>query len=193
MLGDRTHTVNDTLLLSQMRDGTRSAFDVLYEQYKIDVFNEAYKRLNDVDQAKDIVQDIFTALWIKGTTTIIENLPGYLYTCIRNNVYRLLQQRQRFTPIANLLTELGNNHNRADAKVLQHELARTYQQLIEKLPDQQRIIYRMRYEQNLSTEEIAQQLNLSNKTVRNHLGRALARLKSAFLVLQVIMWFTHRY
>lgn len=185
--------MNDTLLLSQMRDGTRSAFDVLYEQYKIDVFNEAYKRLNDVDQAKDIVQDIFTALWIKGTTTIIENLPGYLYTCIRNNVYRLLQQRQRFTPIANLLTELGNNHNRADAKVLQHELARTYQQLIEKLPDQQRIIYRMRYEQNLSTEEIAQQLNLSNKTVRNHLGRALARLKSAFLVLQVIMWFTHRY
>jgi len=192
MLGDRTHTLNDTLLLSQMRDGTPSAFDALYERYKIDVFNEAYKRLNDVDQAKDIVQDIFTSLWMKGTTTIIENLPGYLYTSIRNNVYRFLQQQQRFTPIADLLTELGNNQDRADAKVLQHELALAHQRLIEKLPEQQRIIYLMRYEENLSTEEIAQQLNLTNKTVRNHLGRALARLKSAFFILQIIMWFTHR-
>jgi RNA polymerase sigma-70 factor (family 1) len=192
MLGDRTHTVNDTLLLSQLRNGTRSAFDALYERYKVDVFNEAYKRLSDPDQAKDIVQDIFTSLWVKGTTTIIENLPGYLYISIRNNVYRFLQQQQRFTPIADLLTELGSDQNRADAKVLQHELARTYQQLIERLPEQQRIIYRMRYEENLSTDEIAQQLNISNKTVRNHLGRALARLKSAFFILQIIVWFTHR-
>ena len=62
MLGTRQHSAEDSLLLSQMRTGSSTAFDTLYDKYKKEVFNEAYKRLNDIEQAKDITQDIFIAL-----------------------------------------------------------------------------------------------------------------------------------
>ena len=188
MLGDKKHNAEDTLWLSQMRDGQRMAFDRLYEKYKKDTFNEAYKRLNDKDLAKDIVQDVFTALWIKGSEMEINNLPGYLYIAIKNNVLRLMQRESRFVPVPELLAELYNNKDRADAGILYQELKNAYEALVASLPDQQRIIYQMRYDEQLSTDEIAEKLNLSPKTVRNHLGRALMRLKTTFMLLQIVFW-----
>lgn len=190
MLGNKAHTFEDTELLSQVRDGNRSAFDTLYEKYKKDVFNEAYKRLNDKEQAKDITQDVFTALWVKGSQTIINNLPGYLYISIKNSVLRLMQRESKFVPIPEVLKELNTNYNRADANLLYNELVRAYETLIESLPEQQRLIYKLRYKDNLTPDEIAKKLNLSPKTVRNHLGLALARLKAAFLLLHIIFWVT---
>jgi RNA polymerase sigma-70 factor (family 1) len=192
LLANKTHSVNDTSFLSQMREGVRPAFDSLYEKYKKDVFNEAYKRLSDPDLAKDITQDVFTALWVRGSQTIIDNLPGYLYSSIKNNVYRLMQREKKFVPIADLLIELDNNNNRADADLLYAELVKAYEGLIANLPEQQRIIYKMRYNENLSPDEIAEKLNLSPKTVRNHLGRALAHLKDAFLLVQLMIWLSDK-
>ena len=189
MLGDKVHSPEDTKLLSLMRDGNRSAFDTLYDKYKKDVFREAYKRLSNEEQAKDITQDVFTALWVKGSQSSIDNLPGYLYIAIKNNVLRLMQRESKFVPIPDILLELSTNYNRADADLLYNELLRAYEALVESLPEQQRIIYKLRYNDNLTPDEIAEKLNLSPKTVRNHLGIALTRLKAAFMLVQVIWWF----
>lgn len=193
MLSKRVHSTEDTLLLAQLREGMRFAFDTLYEKYKADVFNEVYKRLGSVDQAKDVTQDVFIALWTKGSVTVIHNLPGYFYISIRNNVFRLMQRKRKFVPIPDLLSELKGNSQQADAGVLYKELLAKYKGLVEKLPEQQRIIYRLRYDDQLTPEEIAQKLHLSPKTVRNHLGRALTRLKALFLLTQVVFWITGKY
>lgn len=190
MLSKKAHSAEDTFLLAQLREGMRSAFDTLYEKYKADVFNEVYKRLGSVDQAKDVTQDVFIALWTNGSRTEIHNLPGYFYISIRNNVFRLMEKQRRFVPIPDLLSELKGNSQSADADVLYKELQTKYQALVDKLPEQQRIIYRLRYDDQLTPEEIAIKLNISPKTVRNHLGRALAHLKATFLLVQVIFWLT---
>jgi RNA polymerase sigma factor (sigma-70 family) len=190
MLSKKAHSAEDTLLLAQLREGMRSAFDTLYDKYKADVFNEVYKRLGSVDQAKDVTQDVFIALWTKGADTVIHNLPGYFYIAIRNNVFRLMERQRKFVPIPELLSELKGNSQSADAAVLYKELRTKYEALVDNLPEQQRIIYRLRYDDQLTPEEIAQKLHLSPKTVRNHLGRALTRLKAAFLLAQVIFWMT---
>ena len=188
MLGDRQHSAEDSLLLSQMRTGSRTAFDDLYNKYKKDVFNEAHKRLSDSEKAKDLTQDVFIALWVKASDVAIDNLPGYLYISIKNNVLRLLQREGKFVPIPDLLQELSNNSNRADADLLYKELLKSYKAVVASLPQQQRIIYQMRYEENLSPEEIALKLNLSAKTVRNHLGRALSRIKPTVILIPLILW-----
>ncbi|HZY35942.1 MAG TPA: sigma-70 family RNA polymerase sigma factor [Mucilaginibacter sp.] len=186
MLRDKIHDANDLFLLSEMRAGNRAAFDSLYEKYKKDVFNEAYKRLSDADLAKDVTQDVFTSLWIKGSENEINNLPGYLYISIKNNTLRLMQRQSKFIPIPDLLEELDNNRNRADAEMLYKELTRAYDSLIESLPEQQRVIYKMRYNDHLTPDEIAQQLEISPKTVRNHLGKAITRLKAAMMLIQLL-------
>lgn len=60
------------------RYGARHAFDILYNRYWKLVFNTAFKRLNDMERAQDITQDVFVQLWTSGTTTSIKNLPAYL-------------------------------------------------------------------------------------------------------------------
>jgi RNA polymerase sigma-70 factor (ECF subfamily) len=193
MLRDKVHSAEDTFLLSEMRDGNRSAFDSLYEKHKKDVFNDAYKRLNDAHLAKDVTQDVFTALWVKASATDIHNLPGYLYVAIKNNTLRLMQRQSKFVPIPELLTELSTYRNRADAELLYKDLAKAYEALVGTLPVQQRVIYKMRYQDQLSPDEIAAQLNISPKTVRNHLGKALAHLKETFLLVELFLWIADKH
>ena len=190
MLTGKVHTVQDSLLLIQLSEGSRNAFDTLYEKYWSSVVNEAYKRIGDRDQAKDIAQEVFTSMWTRGTETPIENLPAWLYTVTKNHVYKVIQKQERFVPIPDLLSELESYNDRADAAIIEKELLRAYEILIESLPDQQRIIFKMRYQDELSPVEIASNLSLSPKTVRNHLGRALVKLRTIFMLVEVMLILT---
>jgi RNA polymerase sigma-70 factor (ECF subfamily) len=71
--------------------------------------------------------------------------------------------------------------------MVKKELYRTLEALISSLPDQQLIILRMRYQDELSSNEIALKLNLSPKTIRNQIGRAILKLKTTIMMIQLIM------
>ncbi|MFA6945520.1 MAG: sigma-70 family RNA polymerase sigma factor [Pedobacter sp.] len=187
MLIGKSHTVEDSLLLVKLGQGSEEAFEVIYEKYWSNVFDEAYKRIGDRDLAKDIAQEVFTSMWTRGTETPIENLPAWLYTVTKNHVYKVIQKQERFVPLPDLLTELESYNDRADAVIIEKELLRAYETLIESLPDQQRIIFRMRFQDELSPDEIALKLELSPKTIRNHLGRAILKLKTTFMLFQLLM------
>ena len=189
MLTGKVHDVQDSMLLRQLSEGDTLAFDMLYEKYWRSVIDEAYKRTGDKDQAKDIAQEVFTSMWTRGTEKPIENLPAWLYTVTKNNVYKHTQQQGRFVSIPDLLFELESYNDLADAAILGKELRRAYQALIASLPAQQRIIFQMRYHDELSPDEIAIKLDISPKTVRNHLGRALTKLRATFMLVQLLLIF----
>lgn len=193
MLTGKSHTAHDGLLLIQLGEGSSHAFDVLYEKYWHNVVDEAYKRLGDKDQAKDIAQEVFTVMWTRNKEVPIENLPAWLYTVTKNQVYKLLQKQQRYVSVPDLLSELVSCSDRTDAAIIEKELIRAYNALVDSLPDQQRIIFKMRYHDELSPDQIASTLNLSPKTVRNHLGRALLKLKTTFMLFQLFIILTEKY
>lgn len=187
MLTGKIHSVEDSMLLLKLGQGSEDAFEAIYEKYWSNVFNEAYKRIGDRDIAKDIAQEVFTSMWVRGTETPIENLPAWLYTVTKNNVYKQIQKQERFVPISDLLSELQYNSASADALIVEKQLLLAYKCLIDSLPNQQRIIFKMRYQDEFSPDEIALKLKLSPKTVRNHLGRAILKLKTNFLMIQLAM------
>ncbi|MGB4400298.1 MAG: sigma-70 family RNA polymerase sigma factor [Daejeonella sp.] len=189
MSARKVHTVEDSLLLIKLSEGSKPAFDELFERYWRDVLDEAYKRIGDQDQAKDIAQEVFISMWTRGTESRIENLPAWLYTVTKNHVYKAIQKQELFVPIPDLLYELEGNHESADAEVLGKEIMRTYEVLLDSLPDQQRLIFKMRYQEDLRPDEIALKLQLSPKTIRNHLGRAILKLKTAFLLFILLVVF----
>lgn len=188
MLSSKKHTESDTSLLAEMRTGSRTAFDVLYEKYKRDVYAEANKRLHDPELAQDITQDVFIALWVKGREQDIANLPGYLFISIRNKVLRSIARMDKFVAMPELLADLAESNERPDQQMLYKELLEAYEAIVNNLPDQQRIIYKMRYTENRSPEEIAELMNLSPKTVRNLLGKALASLKSTMMIIHILIY-----
>nr|WP_068890392.1 sigma-70 family RNA polymerase sigma factor [Pedobacter panaciterrae] len=193
MLTGRIHTATDSRLLAELRAGSRTAFDSLYEQYKKDVYLEASKRLHDPELAKDITQDVFTSLWLKASEMQIDNLPGYLFISIRNKVLRTIQRQDKFVPISDLLQDLIANKERPDQDLMYKELLAAYEKLVADLPDQQRIIYKMRYTENRSPEAIAEILGLSPKTVRNHLGKAISTLKASLMLIQIIIYLSEKH
>lgn len=178
MLRTRIHTSEDSCLLDQLMEGSRQAFNCIYQKYWADVFDEAYRRLGNRDYAKDVAQEVFTSMWLRVSKKPIEDLPAWLFIVTRNQVFRVFQSMDRYVSFSELISEIVEKES-ADARILEKELLETYQDLIASLPDQQRIVFGMRYQESINPHEIAVRLNLSPKTVRNHIGRALVKLKAA--------------
>lgn len=182
----------DKLLLQQLRDGSTFAYRALYEKYWEQTYNNIYKRLKDQEQAEDLTQDVFMQLWVKREETFIENLPAYLYVTARNSVYKLMGKQSKFVPIDELLENLAKSENQTDARLLKNEFMKAYEALIDTLPLAQQMIFRMRYNDGLSPDEIAEALDLSPKTVRNQLGKALIKVKATLGLLSLIAILTQR-
>ena len=179
--------VQDKLLLLKLKEGNTDAFDALYEKYWKEIYTAAFKRLQDPAQAKDITQDVFLQLWLKREENNIDNLPAYLFTATKNKVYNWMEKERRFTPVPELLLQLKTSHDQTDAEILRKEFMKAYEALIDTLTQSQQQIFRMRYQQDLSTSEIAELLDISRKTVQNQLGKAVAQLRASLLLVSLVI------
>src|SRR6185503_2555069 len=170
---------DDTLLLQQVENGSKKAFNILFEKYWESAFSDAYKRLKKYDNAKDIVQEIFTHIWINRETLHIENLPAYLNIAIRNKVIKFVAKQKLVHPFFNILDNIPEKNSQTDADLLWKEFFKSYEELMESLPPKRQVIFRLRYEEDLPTKVISMQLGISRKTVQNQLGKAIETLKGS--------------
>lgn len=185
------HSLEDSLLLSRLRDGDKLAFDSLYSKYWLMVYNQSKKRLGQEYLAEEVVQEVFTQFWIRRSKDEIKNLPGYFYIATRNQVFKIQKREQLYFPVEEILDELKGHYDSADSELLYKELYNAYLQLLNKLSPQQKEIYEMKFHENLEVHEIAERLNISQKTVRNQLGRALSRLRSALNLISFLLVIIH--
>lgn len=181
----------DKELLQKLYSGDSYAFDALYANHWDKVYAQAYKRLQNSELAKDITQEVFVSLWARREINQIDNLPAYFFTAVRNNVFKVQRKQALFTPVNTLMEELYVSPNQADALLLENEFFKSLGSLIETLPPAQQQIFKMRYQMELSTQEIADQLQISIKTVQNQLGRALAQLRTIMKLL-IVFYYIHK-
>lgn len=186
MAPENLYDAEDTELLIKLSEGSKPAFDTLYNRHWKYVFNAAYKRLSNEQQAQDIAQDVFVQLWIRGTKSPIENLSAYLQVSAKNGVFKHFEKQGKLSVLPDTVGDVTDEHDRADAGILHQEFLTSFNELVESLPQQQRLIFRMRFEEDLSSQQIADHLEISPKTVRNQLGRALTTLRGSLLALQFL-------
>ena len=185
--------VNDALLLKQVEEGNNKAFNILFEKYWESAFSDAYKRLKNYDNAKDIVQEIFTHIWINRETLHIENLPAYLNVAIRNRVIKYVTKQKLIHPFFDILDNIPEKSSQTDADLLWKEFFKSYEALMKSLPPKRQVIFRLRYQEHLPTKVISIQLGITRKTVQNQLGKAIETLKvslSRMLTVSVILLIT---
>lgn len=179
----KVHSQEDTALLAQLSNGSRVAFDALYDKYFKQVYNSAYKRLNNPHHADDIAQEVFVQLWIRGSKTPIENLPGYLFTIVKNSIFKFLQKESKYAELPDVANQTEDPLANADAVLLYQEFLDSFDLLIASLSPQQQVIFKMRFEDDLSSTEIAEKLQISPKTVRNQLGKAISKLRGSIALM----------
>jgi len=170
-----------------MRLGDYSAFGSIYERYWARLFNAACKRTGDEDLAKDITQDIFLQLWQRRRELEIDNLPAYLLTAVRNNVFKYMEKQQRYIPISELVEQLLSSGEYTDGQLAITELTARFAKLLERLTPSQQEIFRLRFEEEMGTLDIARRLNIAQKTVQNQLTRSVAQIRQAIGVIAIMI------
>ena len=176
---------DDRLILEQVRSGNKKSFDILFNKYWESSVNNAYKRTKDLDTAKDIIQEIFTQIWINRQRQI-ENLPAYLNAAIRNSVIKFFAKQKPIHPFFDALDNLSEKNSRADMQLIWKELLQSYEELLDSLPPKRRDIFRLRMQDGLPTRVIAVRLGIARKTVQNQLGKAIETLKISLIRLFTI-------
>lgn len=167
----------DAMLLLQVAQGSTASFKLLYEKYWEFTYSEAYKRLKDSSQAKDIVQEIFSSIWRRKETLHIGNLTAYLRIAVRNRVFKALAKQKLTHSYFDLWPITPAASQQADAHLLWQEFLQSYEALLKTLPPRKQLIFRLRFQEDLSTTDIARRLKLSRKTVQNQIGRAIELLR----------------
>lgn len=169
----------DELLLRQIMDGDYAAFSELFGRYREPLYFHAKRMLGDNDEARDIVQDLFAALWSKRETLVIPAaVDNYLYGSVRNRILDFIAHQKvisRYAASFDLFLEKGISST--DDLVREKELARIIQTEIAHLPEKMREIFELSRNEELSYKEIAQRLNLSEHTVKKQAQRALKILR----------------
>ncbi|PWK77047.1 RNA polymerase sigma-70 factor (ECF subfamily) [Mucilaginibacter oryzae] len=169
----------DHELLLLLKNDDRQAYTVIYDRYKRLLFVHAYKRLTDTDTAKDVVQEIFTQLWAKRVSVVLEtSLRAYLYTAVRNQIFNLIAKKQVEAKYLDSLQDfLDQSTEFADHKTRYAQLMALIESEIEQLPTKMQEVFRLSRNEQLTHKEISQKLNISEKTVKKQVQNALKILK----------------
>ncbi|TWV94696.1 RNA polymerase sigma factor [Chitinophaga pinensis] len=174
--------LTDPELADLLKAGDEAAFKVVYQTYWDKLLAIAGKRLGDVNEAEETVQDIFLNLWKRREKFELNvNFEHYFAVAVKFEVINRLAKRSREqqrndafakeTPAQQLPVEI-----RFDLEKLRQELETT----IHSLPPKCQLIFRMSREQHLTNKKIAEYLNISEKAVEKHITTALKVLRSRF-------------
>ncbi len=169
----------DEDLMAMLMDGSETAFDLIYERYWKKLYNEAYKRLSDSSDSEEIVQDVFVDLWNKRESRQIDNLRGYLLGAVRYQVFAIYHKRKTLPVFEEPLDYMAFSSDDADSGYMRDELLSSIHLWLETQPEKRREIFRLRYLEGLSTLEIAEQLDISRKTVQNQLNTSQQSLRES--------------
>ena len=174
-----TCNIDEQLLIQQIKDGHQPSFRLLFDSYYRILYAYALKFV-DQDLANDIVQDLFSSLWDKREGLVIKtSLHNYLFTGIRNNCLQQLEKqkvRSRYQidrKIQLSIEELNYFQSEASQSLLEIELQNKIDEAISKLPEQCQKVFRLSRIKRIKNNEIAEQLQISPKTVEKHLSKAL--------------------
>ena len=170
--------LSDQELLRELRSGSHQAFSIIYQRYWKRVLLFANSRLHDTKKSQDLVQEVFVSLWTRRENLEINNLAGWLNACV---VYSVLKMSTAERAKADFLTSINlfsAEAAPADNPVVSTELLKAFKDVVEKMPRQRKRIFQLRYEENLKTRQIAEQLNISQKTVQNQLLSSYKEIRS---------------
>ena len=169
--------LEDKDLMERLRGGDDLALKLIYKKYWNQLFSSAYKMLQDQQACEDIIQELFINLWNKREQIEIKvSLKAYLYASARYEVYRQIRNGSVREDIFENIHE--RLHTPSEYGNIEHrELLSQINSIVNNLSEKCKVVYKLSRDEQLSHKEIASKLNISPKTVENHLNKALRQLR----------------
>jgi len=159
--------------------GDKTAFEQAFKHYYQPLCNYVFSIIKDLDEAEEVVQTVFYTIWNKRENLDINvSLKSYLYRAAHNDCLNRLKHEKIKKNYAGDYIKTADRMGDDASKTLQaKELNKKIHDAIESLPEQCGVVFKLSRFDNLKYSEIAAQLDISVKTVENHMGKALKVLR----------------
>ncbi|QNK64280.1 RNA polymerase sigma-70 factor [Pedobacter sp. PAMC26386] len=172
--------INDNDILLSFLAGDKGAYEVIYDRFWPILYRHARKMLQNEEDAKDVVQEVFTMLWTRvNESTIKPPLAAFLYACTRNKILDLIKHakvKAKYT--SSLMDAMDNRPQLPDALFIERELAGQIEDEVQRLPAKMRLVFELSRKEYKTHKEISLQLNISDQTVKKQVSNALHILKT---------------
>lgn len=169
----------DQELVVLLKAGNAAAFTEIFDRYNGVLYIHAFKRLQDREECRDLVQELLTTLWLKrDEINFTTTLSGYLYMAVRNKIFNLLSKKKLNKAYISAIQQIYQEGNiTTDHLTRQNQLAEIIDREITALPPRTREIFELSRKGFLSHKEIALQLDISEQTVKTTINNALKILR----------------
>jgi RNA polymerase sigma-70 factor (ECF subfamily) len=173
----------DEELVELLRQGKDKAFDELYFRYRDLLVRFVYLRMKSLPVCEEIVQDVFTTIWERRKTLVIQkNFSAYIYTSVR---YMTLDHIKSHTITDEYIKEVFDRSTSdysstttTESSIYYEELQEAVDKATSLLPKKSKEVFILSRIKHYTNKEIAQELDVSHETVKYHIAYALKFMRN---------------
>jgi len=181
---------SDEEIMGRIRHHEEDALQELLRRYYIRLGEFSFSLLRRRDLAEEAVSNVFLNIWRRRESLVVKtSVRSYLFAAVTNQSHNL--RRSQMKPGTVWLEEVPSgeltDHQRTDTNILYRELHEEINRLIDEMPPQRQLVFRMNRIEGLRYWEIASALGISEHTVQNHMVQAVKQLASELPKLREAM------
>ncbi len=171
---------SDKILFQKIASGDTEAFREIFDLYKKRLFAIAIKLSKSQLVSEEITQEVFISLWVsRALLTKIDDPGAYIFRILYNKLNSYLRKESNQSRLIKDAAQFKNFYNNSTEEAVDvNETMRRINEVVEKLPPQQKAVYRLSRQKGMKNEEIAAELKISPNTVKSHLSKALEAIRT---------------
>ncbi len=156
----------------------KKLFEQIYKEHYAGVLHFATAWLGVQADAHEVVQEVFISVWEKGDELNWKiGLKSYLYRSVKNRCFNLNRDRKISFDIENQKEQIQSSGTSPDQGLLNEDLNARIKWAIGSLPPRCRQVFLLKRREGFSQKEIAELMDISEKTVENQMSKAMKILK----------------
>ena len=185
---------SDDELLAAIRDSDAQAFSEFLRRYWKKAYHITYSKVRSQAVTEEIVQDLFATLWDKRSSLSISNVYAFIFTCIKNKSINYIESqlvKKKYWDYYKVFIPQQEESTRREVEF--NDLMKAVETCAETLPEKSRSVFRLSRLEGISNREIAQRLNLSEKSIEYHLTKSLKIMRLALRDFTMVMLATFNF
>ncbi len=165
-------------LYAAFKKGDKKAYEELFHVFYKPLVKYSFQYLQMLQVAEEIVQDVFISLWQRKESVVIQtSIKSYLFRAVKNRTINYIKLQLPKDQVKTDLVDQVSTYQPEDLDNSANTLHQMISSGISELPPKCRTIFLLSRNEGLTHKEIAEELNISTKTVENQITIAIKRLK----------------
>lgn len=175
--------LDDTALAGKIKKGNHKAFETFFNTHYDSLFRFLVSKNTAPEAAKDLIQKAFVYIWEhRQEIDPDKSLRAYIFRIAYTRMLNYHRDNHKFNNDEDIPEQQSIITPEDTARA--NELHNAIEQAIEQMPEKRGTVFQLCFMEDLTYKEAAESLNITRKTVENHMGLALKDMRQVLKVFQ---------